>query len=234
MLIGIISDIHANEFALERVLNSAREKKVQRLFVLGDLVGYYFSPGKVLSLLSQWDTQMIRGNHEDIFAAYFRGNNTHRSTVDERLGPGFASCITDLDEANQQFLFNLPESISIEIEGIRFGLYHGSPGSTTEYIYPDADPAKLALYDDEDKDIAFMGHTHHPMIYPGKHTLFINPGSVGQSRVVGGLAQWGIFNTKNKVYTPVNTIYNTQPLKEQILERGVPRSHFIYQVLERK
>jgi putative phosphoesterase len=233
MLIGIISDIHANEYALAPVLESARKKKVDRLFVLGDLVGYYLGPKQVLSLLSEWDTIMIRGNHEDIFASYLENNDSYKVTLREKMGPGFDFCARELDNDDLQLLMQLPRSMNIEIDGTQFQLCHGSPADTAEYIYPDASTEKLSAFDLKETDIVLMGHTHHPMIHFGKQTLFINPGSVGQSRITGGLAQWGIFNTDNKMYTPMNTWYDTLPLKKQLLENGVSESHFIYQVLDR-
>jgi predicted phosphodiesterase len=66
MKVAIISDIHGNCFALEAVLSEAKKKGVTKLFVLGDIVGYYYYPEVVLELLHNWDFEIIRGNHEDI------------------------------------------------------------------------------------------------------------------------------------------------------------------------
>jgi putative phosphoesterase len=233
MLIGIISDIHANEHALIPVLKCARQKKVTRLFVLGDIIGYYFAPKQVMALLAEWETFMIGGNHEDIFAAYIKNDEPYKNKIREKMGTGFDCCEHQLDASEKNKLFGLPKNMNIEVDGTRFLLCHGSPASTTEYVYPDVDSEKLDSFDSKEADTVLMGHTHLPMIRSGKHSLFINPGSVGQSRLTGGLAQWGIFNTKNKVYTPENTVYETGPLKKQILLNGVKESHFIYQVLGR-
>jgi predicted phosphodiesterase len=66
MKVAVISDIHGNIYALEEVLKSATKEKVEKLLVLGDVVGYYYHPDKVLKLLDDWDYELIRGNHEDI------------------------------------------------------------------------------------------------------------------------------------------------------------------------
>ena len=34
--------------------------------ILGDIVGYYYHPDKILELLSEWSCDMIKGNHEQI------------------------------------------------------------------------------------------------------------------------------------------------------------------------
>ena len=66
MRIGVLSDIHGNNFALEQVLIEARKEGLTKLLVLGDIVGYYYSPEKALDLLYDWDFLMIKGNHEEI------------------------------------------------------------------------------------------------------------------------------------------------------------------------
>ena len=66
MKIGVISDIHGNSDALAEVLKKAKEENVEHLLVLGDLVGYYYHPDKIMKLLSEWSFDIIKGNHEKI------------------------------------------------------------------------------------------------------------------------------------------------------------------------
>lgn len=233
MLIGIISDIHANAHALAPVLAVAKKRNVEQLFVLGDLTGYYFNPRQTLDLLDGWPIEIIRGNHEDIFAAFRAGNGAHRQEVRDRLGPCFDTCLRDLSTEEQNRLIGLPATLQVERNGIRFLLCHGSPLGISDYLYPDLPETAFKPFDQEGTDFMFMGHTHRPMVHFGKHTVMINPGSVGQSRVTGGLAQWGIFNTGNRVYTPVSTPYDTRPLKAEIVANGLSEQHFIYEVLDR-
>ena len=52
--------------ALLEVLNKANSKEsVDHLLVLGDVVGYYYHPDKILNLLSKWNF-FNQGNHENI------------------------------------------------------------------------------------------------------------------------------------------------------------------------
>ena len=66
MKIAVISDIHGNYDALVEVLKRAKKEKVDHLLVLGDIVGYYYHPDKILKLLSEWSFDMVKGNHEVI------------------------------------------------------------------------------------------------------------------------------------------------------------------------
>ena len=52
MKIGIISDIHGNYDALFSVLEKAKKESVDHLLILGDIVGYYYHPEKILNLLA--------------------------------------------------------------------------------------------------------------------------------------------------------------------------------------
>ncbi|MFO0212044.1 MAG: metallophosphoesterase family protein, partial [Pseudanabaena sp.] len=66
MKIGVLSDIHGNHLALEAVLKEARKLGVEKLLILGDLVGYYYHSVEVLRQLEEWSTEMIGGNHEEM------------------------------------------------------------------------------------------------------------------------------------------------------------------------
>ncbi len=44
MKIAILSDIHGNQYALKQVLDCARRDDIEKIFILGDFVGYYYSP----------------------------------------------------------------------------------------------------------------------------------------------------------------------------------------------
>src|SRR5262247_3451992 len=60
--IGIIADIHANEEALSAVL--ADMGRVDRLFCLGDVVGYGASPDSCIEMVREAGADTILGNHE--------------------------------------------------------------------------------------------------------------------------------------------------------------------------
>ncbi len=59
MKIAVISDIHGNYDALVAVLKKAKTEGVEHLLVLGDIVGYYYHPDKILKALSEWSFDMI-------------------------------------------------------------------------------------------------------------------------------------------------------------------------------
>ena len=66
MKIAVLSDIHGNNFALDDVLKECKLENVEKLLILGDIVGYYYHPELVLKMLSEWEYEIIKGNHEVI------------------------------------------------------------------------------------------------------------------------------------------------------------------------
>jgi predicted phosphodiesterase len=90
-------------------------------------------------------------------------------------------------EDNKAWLRSLPREIRLEIEGFRVLLCHGSPRSSTEYLFETRSDSFLAQFTADQKfdakaDVIIFGHTHVPFhrIINGVH--FINTGSVGRPK----------------------------------------------------
>ena len=67
MYIAILSDIHANIYALDAVYQDFKNKNVNNILITGDIIGYYYWPKKVLKkLMSDDRVTCIAGNHENI------------------------------------------------------------------------------------------------------------------------------------------------------------------------
>ena len=64
MKLALLGDIHGNKFALQAVLESAKNHNVDKLLITGDLVGYYPFVKEVLDLLKPWKKFIVSGNHE--------------------------------------------------------------------------------------------------------------------------------------------------------------------------
>ena len=64
MRLAIISDIHANLEALTAVFSDIESQNVDRIYCLGDVVGYGADPVPCLDLARQRCTGILMGNHE--------------------------------------------------------------------------------------------------------------------------------------------------------------------------
>jgi putative phosphoesterase len=231
VLIAILSDIHGNSAALTQVLAEASRLKVGHLLILGDQIGYYYDAPGVCDLLDSWSRDAIRGNHEDMLLDHINCTldiEAHR----KRYGKAIEIASKTLSGRQLEDFQNQPRTKRLSIDGVRILMAHGAPWSTEEYVYPDADELVLNRCDFRDCDFIFLGHTHYPFIYAGNNSAVINPGSVGQSRVCGGIADWGILNTRNGVYIPKNTPYDVTALC-QLAKETDPDVPYLYEVLIR-
>lgn len=232
MKIGILSDIHANHLALKKVLNDAKKADVQRLFILGDLVGYYYNPKEVLDQIKGWDHEIIGGNHEEMMQLA-KSNSVISEEIKQKYGSGLEIALESLSSNEVHFLTSLPEKKELHIDELNIIICHGSPWSKNTYIYPDASPEVLDRFDTINADLVFMGHTHRPFISSRGFTLLVNAGSVGQSREKGGIASWVILDTYNKSLTFKYTPYDVHLLAKKAKQID-PHVPYLHQVLLRR
>lgn len=218
MKLGILSDIHGNKFALEKVLIEARREKLKKLLVLGDIVGYYYYPDKILDLLSDWDFHMIKGNHEEILFNIIDCFESKKK-IKQKYGSGHDCAIEKLNKNQLNFLRSLPDSKDLSIDGVSILMTHGSPWSKNLYIYPDANKEVIQKFDNYNYDFILFGHTHYACSFKTINGWALNPGSVGQSRQNGGKAYWSIIDTSNKSFKMKITDYNTEKLINEVYEK---------------
>lgn len=231
MKIAILSDIHGNSFALKKVLNEAAKLKVEKLLILGDLVGYYYDACGVFDLLDVWNKHIIRGNHEDMLQQLI-DPSFNADSIKKKYGSGLEIALKTLSSERLNSIKDLEAVERVSFNNLNILIAHGSPWNTDQYIYPDADEELLNRCDSPDIDFVFIGHTHYPLIYRSHHTLIINPGSVGQSRVCGGVADWGILDVTNGVYSPQHTVYDTSVLRTIVRDTD-PDVPYLYDILNR-
>lgn len=214
MRIAILSDIHGNAFALDAVINQIQQLKIDRVFFLGDLMGYYYHPKIVYQKLQELNATMILGNHEQLFFDCL----DEKISIDQlrvRYGSGHKMALGQFSSIEIDELRKLPNQHLETIENLTIACFHGSPFDKDFYLYPDADQEILKKCD-IGADFTFVGHSHYPFVAQMPHGLLVNVGSVGQSRKMGGIANWGILNLNNRVIEMQSTPYNVNPLLDLI------------------
>ncbi|MBM4056005.1 MAG: metallophosphoesterase family protein [Planctomycetes bacterium] len=178
MKILIISDIHGNRAALNAVL----EEKADAIFCLGDMVNYGPYPKECIKIIRELTDKIVRGNHDNAIGKNAECGCSEKYKTLSDQGKIFTKTI--LDSHEKKFLANLPITMNIEMEGIKFLLSHGSPsGDIYKYLRPDVSDKELENeLGDICADIVLIGHTHLPMKRKIKDVTIVNPGSVGQPR----------------------------------------------------
>lgn len=232
MKVAIISDIHGNFEALYAVLKKAKKENVAHLLILGDIVGYYYHPDKVMDLLSKWSFDIIKGNHEKILEDLI-ADSSISETIRLKYGSGHKEAIDKLTYKQLCFLSDLPETKNVQLDETSLLMCHGSPWSNDFYIYPDCKKGIIEKCDIIGNDFVLIGHSHYSFAIRNTNSILINPGSVGQSRQIGGKASWCIINTDNNCFEFFSTNYNVENLLKEVSEKD-PEIKYLKEVLIRK
>lgn len=187
MRIGIISDLHSNPDALQAVFNEFDKLGVEKMLLLGDVIGIGHRSEDCVQLLMTRKDQLlgaVRGNHEDYYLVALPkyAHKGLKDPVDPEVIRHFKWNHAQLSESSTEFLKSLAYEQNIEIDGAKIFITHYPQDADGEYrTYvgkPTADEC-VSLFAGHDADIYFFGHTHNIMeIHEnGKH--YINPGCVG-------------------------------------------------------
>jgi putative phosphoesterase len=218
--IAVISDIHSNLDAFEKVISNLPQH--DKLLCLGDIVGYGPQPNEVIEQLRQLEPAIVLlGNHDH---AVVTGDTSDFS-------PHAAVAVewtrTRIEPSNLSYLSQLQPSAQIQFAGNTIGLYHGSPSDPlSEYIYPGM-PASTAkgLVRESGAQIVLLGHTHVPMFYILDGEVLGNPGSVGQPRDGDPRASFAILtiSSDEKPSFEVKRVdYDVEKVADRILREGLP------------
>jgi putative phosphoesterase len=228
MKVAFISDIHGNIEALTAVLNDIKKQNIDKIYCLGDLVGYGPNPNEVIELIKNNKIQSIMGNYDDAI-----GNE--KDNCGCSYNPGKETQVGDISinwtiknttEDNKNFLKNLPHKLSIKLEEVSILLVHGSPlNSLLEYIKPDTDVKRLnTIIEKVKENIVINGHTHLSMIRNVNGKTIFNAGSVGRTKEGEAKAIYLVLNIESNVYHHEfrKVDYNVKKTCEKIIEKGLP------------
>ena len=205
MRIAVISDIHGNRPALEAVLAEIDDERVDRIWCLGDIVGYGAEPDACSELTADRADECLAGNHDlavrgDISLSEFsRGAELAARWTQETLSGENLAYLHELE----------PKGVE---RGV--GLYHASPRDPVwEYVLSTLQ-AELCL-DAQAERVCLIGHSHVALAFMrqegnpatgepcpegttldlGEGEWLVNPGSVGQPRDGDPRAAWLMLDT---------------------------------------
>lgn len=214
MKVGILSDIHGNSLALDFVCKELKSEGINKIIVAGDLVGYYYNIKNVIARLAEFDSYVIKGNHEE-FLLEAKRTGTLSEEFKSKYGSSILLALQNLNIEELNFLVNLKHPKSITLDSLQILISHGSPWDISEYLYSDSDTATWNKFLHYEEDFFVVGHTHHQLIKRVKSKIIINPGSIGQNRIKGGVADWAVLETNTKAITFRSTSYPIDELISQ-------------------
>lgn len=174
--IAVLSDIHGNQWALEAVLADIRQRGIERIVNLGDVLYGPLDPRGTADLLMPLEIPTVCGNEDRLVF----------TEVDDKLSPTLQYVCNELQDCQEIWLRGLPQTAVIEE---MLFLCHASPSSDSNYLLWDVHPTGavrrtpadvLRVVSDVDQPVILCGHDHvpHSVRLPSGQ-LVVNPGSVG-------------------------------------------------------
>ena len=225
MRVALLSDIHSNLEALDAVL--AALPQVDRILVLGDIVGYGPDPNAVIARLRSTGARAVRGNHDQAMLepSTLEWFNPHAAAA-ARWTQGV------LTPQSRRYLATLPNHGRVG----RHRAVHGSPKKPYIWEYILDDLQALEILVKLGRRWCFFGHTHLPRIFteegeqipnlddwlPLPPSALINPGSVGQPRDGDPRASFAVADLDSEAVHFYRVPYDLATTQAKILEAGLP------------
>lgn len=231
----LVSDLHANRYALEAVL-AAAQGQYERVVCCGDLVGYNPHPAEIIQWTRANCQAIVRGNHDKVVAGI-----DDLEWFNDVAQAAARWTMPRLDEEQLAYLRALPKGPA-KLD--HFHIWHGSPTDEDEYV---TDPGEaMPSFGHFDLPLAFFGHTHVQGGFFSKHgrigyvsrpraqereytiqlerdTLYlVNPGSVGQPRDGDPRAAYALFDSEQTLITLCRAEYPIEKTAAEIQAAGLP------------
>jgi predicted phosphodiesterase len=179
----LVSDLHANPFALE-VLPEA-----DAVLCMGDLVDYGPDPRAVIAWCRTRADAVVHGNH-DRALAYGEDDGVAPAMREASRSTRLVHR-TLLDAVDVEYLRALPRLATVRVGTVTFALTHAFAEDPRHYgpLAEAAASARLAI---PDADVVAVGHTHVQGVLALDGAVAVNPGSLGMSND-GGRAHYAMW-----------------------------------------
>lgn len=217
MRIAIVSDIHSNLEALTTVMADIDRAQVDRIYCLGDTVGYGPQPRECLDIVRDRCDVVLRGNHEN---AILHGANDFTALAAEALDWTAARL---RDQNVLAYLASLPDR---HIEGEMIFVHGSIYDPINDYVREADSPwmfnqlVNTLRTDFDGFSWCFVGHNHraflgtelgyifpHDDVEPPRMTFnlegqkaYVSVGAVGQPRDDDPRASWVLLDDARVTY----------------------------------
>jgi putative phosphoesterase len=179
MRVGVFSDLHGNQYALDAFMKRLPALGLDRLIFCGDIFGYYYGQREIIDSLSrQANLTWLLGNHDRYYLDLRKGEKSLEYLVGN-YGRSYELALK-LPDRYAQALQRLQARELLELDGKSVIAVHGAHADPLEgRLYPSDIPDAPEL---PGCDVLIMGHTHYRMNAVVNGLLLLNPGSLGQPR----------------------------------------------------
>lgn len=235
MLLGILSDVHANEPALTACLAALDRLGVDRLVFLGDIVGYGPDPEAVTQRVAGLvgaGAICIKGNHD---AAAIGA----RTSMNDVAAAAIAWTQPRLSENSRSFLAGLP--MTATLDDVLFVHADASNPESWNYVIDTATAMQSLLA--VKQRVTICGHVHRPQVYcltatakviahtpvtdtavplsPQRQWLAV-AGAVGQPRDGNPAASFLTYDTARRELVFCRASYDYEATAQRVRDAGLP------------
>lgn len=231
--IAILADIHSNLEAFQAVLRHAEAGgAIDRLWCLGDVVGYGPDPMACIDLLRSYPHHMVMGNHDA--ATCGKMDTSDFNVAAARAAAWTARQLTD---EGRSYLRALPPAVK---DG-DFTLVHGSLRAPIWEYLLSGEQARDQL-DLQETPYSLVGHSHIPFLARerreglpileyledgrtvglGEGRFILNPGGVGQPRDGDPRASYALYDAQARTIALHRVEYDIAGTQQKMQAAGLP------------
>lgn len=185
MKIGIISDIHGNAKALAEVLKELKNRNINKIICLGDLIGGAPMSEQVVNAIQDIKDNaiIVRGNREEYII-----NGIPEIVHDEKIKMSQEQLKNiewvkdELSTQSIKFIKKLPKEKMLKIEEKSIYISHypmQEDGTFRKHIKEASVEENEIMFLGIDADIYLYGHTHKEVYNYKNGKMYINPGALG-------------------------------------------------------
>jgi len=232
MKIGYIADVHANLEALEACLADLKKEKVDRIFFLGDVIGYGPDPNRCIELIQKKADIRLLGNHDAVAIGLL---STEYFNQYAQISMGYTCQVLSDKNLGRLRKFQMEATFDV------MKMLHASPKEPSSWGYV------LDLEDAEEnfkyfeQQVCVIAHSHRPAIVKkykanrcesvahdfihidDDYRYIINIGSVGQPRDGNPSACYMIYDTETCIMSTRRVEYDYEKTQEKMLKADLPK-----------
>jgi len=231
MRLALISDVHANLEALTAVMHDIETRNVERVFFLGDAVGYGADPNGCIRLICDLCEMRLLGNHD--YVALGLDNADHFNLMAKE------SILWTQKTLARKSIERLAD-FEMEATFLDYYFTHASPENPADWNYLFAEQDAARGFERFSQSFCFIGHSHIPGVYvrrpdgsigivlPGSfeakpdHRYIINVGSVGQPRDGNAQACYLIADTDGNKFEHRRVPYDLAAAQKKMRTAQLP------------
>ncbi|MGH9767185.1 MAG: metallophosphoesterase family protein, partial [Blastocatellia bacterium] len=171
--IGVLGDIHCEDQRLEAALRFFKDRRLDLICSVGDIVDGPGDPNRAIELLTEYDVICVRGNHERWLLK------------DEMRGLPDANTYFDLKMSAWEFVKRMPLTRRFQTVAGEMLLCHGLGEDDMAGVWPfdnaltlHSNYALWKLVNPREYDFIVNGHTHRRLVQRFDDLTLINAGTL--------------------------------------------------------